>query len=84
MEALIPAPADCEVRSVIKFLNAQSIVLIEIHRQLNAERYCETLLKLRRAIQNKRRGMLSAGIVFLHDNTRSHSKSPAGVQLGGV
>jgi hypothetical protein len=25
MEALIPAPADCEVRSVIKFLNAQSI-----------------------------------------------------------
>ena len=25
MEALIPVPADCEVRSVIKFLNAQSI-----------------------------------------------------------
>ena len=25
LEALIPAPADCEVRSVIKFLNAQSI-----------------------------------------------------------
>ena len=34
MEALIPAPADCEVRSVIKFLNAQSMALIEIHRQL--------------------------------------------------
>lgn len=34
MEALIPAPADCEVRSVIKFLNAQSIVPIEIHHQL--------------------------------------------------
>ena len=31
MEALIPAPADCEVRSLIKFLNAQSIAPIEIH-----------------------------------------------------
>ena len=30
MDALIPAPADCEVRSVIKFLNAQSIAPIEI------------------------------------------------------
>jgi hypothetical protein len=53
MEApLIPAPADCEVRSVTKFLNA--------------------LQKLRRAIHNKRRGMLSAGTVFLHDNARPH------------
>ena len=34
MEALNPTPADCEVRSVIKFLNAQSIAPIEIHRQL--------------------------------------------------
>ena len=29
-----PAPADCEVRSVIKFLNAHSIAPIEVHRQL--------------------------------------------------
>ena len=34
MEALIPAPADSEVRSMIKFLNAESIAPIEIHRQL--------------------------------------------------
>ena len=34
MEALIPEPDDCEVRSVIKFLNAQSKAPIEIHRQL--------------------------------------------------
>ena len=31
MGALIPAPANCEVRSVMKFFNAQSIVLIKIH-----------------------------------------------------
>jgi transposase len=52
-ETLIPAPADCAVWSVIKFLKA--------------------LQELRRAIQNKRRGMLSAGIVFLHDNARPHT-----------
>ena len=34
MEVLIPVTADCEVRSVIKFLNAQSIAPIKIHRQL--------------------------------------------------
>ena len=33
-EALIPAPADCEMRSVIKILNEKSIAPIEIHRQL--------------------------------------------------
>ncbi|GFU69756.1 uncharacterized protein TNCV_1221441 [Trichonephila clavipes] len=34
MVALIPSPATCEVRLVIKFLNVQSIAPIEIHRQL--------------------------------------------------
>ena len=34
-EALIPAPADCEVQSVTKFLNAQSTAPIEIHRRLD-------------------------------------------------
>ncbi|KFM72676.1 Histone-lysine N-methyltransferase SETMAR, partial [Stegodyphus mimosarum] len=37
---------------------------------INAARYCETLTKLRCAIQNERRGMLSKGIVLLHDNAR--------------
>ena len=34
--------------------------------------YCETLKKLRHAIQNKRCGMLSATILLLHDNARPH------------
>ena len=42
-EALIPAPADYEVGSLIKFL------------------------------KNKRRGMLSADVVLLHDNSRPHT-----------
>ncbi|GBL85110.1 Histone-lysine N-methyltransferase SETMAR [Araneus ventricosus] len=40
---------------------------------INANRYCETLRKLRRAIQIRRRGRLSGGIVLLHDNTRPHT-----------
>ena len=31
MDALIPAPADCEIASTIKFLNAKSTAPIEIH-----------------------------------------------------
>ena len=34
MEALIPAPADCEVPSSIKFLKGQRLAPVEIHRQL--------------------------------------------------
>ncbi|KAJ4447089.1 hypothetical protein ANN_09078 [Periplaneta americana] len=41
--------------------------------KINANRYCETLRNLRRAIQNKRRGMLSRGVVLLHDNARPHT-----------
>jgi len=40
---------------------------------INSAVYCETLKRLRRAIQNKRRGMLSATILLLHDNAQPHS-----------
>ncbi|KAJ4432825.1 hypothetical protein ANN_21464 [Periplaneta americana] len=145
MNDVIDNPADCEVRSVIRFLNARHLKPAEIYRQLkevygdtvmnernvshntpetkrqsrqwhhpsspkkprkfkqtlstqnvmatvfwdrkdvllldfmpkgttiNANRYCETLRKLRRAIQNKRLGMLSRGVVLLHDNARPHT-----------
>lgn len=34
----------------------------------NADTYYETLKVIKRAIQNKIRGTLSSGILFLHDN----------------
>jgi histone-lysine N-methyltransferase SETMAR len=40
---------------------------------INATAYCDTFTQLQRAIQNKRRGMLSRGMCLLHDNTRPHS-----------
>jgi len=40
---------------------------------INFAVYCETLKKLRCAIQNKRRGMPSATFLLLHNNTQPHS-----------
>ncbi|GFU56247.1 histone-lysine N-methyltransferase SETMAR [Trichonephila clavipes] len=39
----------------------------------NSGAYCATLRKLRRALQNKQRGMLSKGVLLLHDNARPHT-----------
>ena len=58
------------------FWNRQGVLLVEFLPQgttINSAVYCETLKKMRCAIQNKRRRMLSATILLLHDNARSHS-----------
>ena len=58
------------------FWDRQDVLLVEFLPQgtiIISAVYCETLKKLRRAIQNKRRGMLSATILLLHDNARPHS-----------
>ena len=40
---------------------------------INADAYRATLRRLRKAIQNCRRGKLSRGIVLIHDNARPHT-----------
>jgi Transposase. len=58
------------------FLGRKGVLLVDFlpHGNIiNSLAYCETLKKLRCAIQNKRRGMLSNGIVLLHDNIHSHA-----------
>jgi len=41
---------------------------------INADAYCATLRRLlRQAIQNRRRGKLSRGIILIHDNARPHT-----------
>jgi len=58
------------------FWDRQGVLLVEFLPQgtaINSAVYCETLKKLRHAIQNKRRGMLCATILLLHDNARPHS-----------
>lgn len=58
------------------FWDRHGVLLVDFMQRgttINAEAYCQTLRKLRRAIQNKRRGMLTKGIVLLHDNARPHT-----------
>ncbi|KAJ4444846.1 cGMP-dependent protein kinase, isozyme 1 [Periplaneta americana] len=58
------------------FLDRKGVLLIEFlprDETINRETYCQTLKKLFRAIQNKRRGMLTDGVVLLHDNAWPHT-----------
>lgn len=58
------------------FWDRKGILLCEFMPRgttINADRYCETLKRLRRAIQNKRRGMLTKGVRFHQDNARPHT-----------
>ncbi|GBM70174.1 Mariner Mos1 transposase [Araneus ventricosus] len=57
------------------FWDCRGILLVDwIERgtTINATAYCETL-KSYGAIQNKRRGLLTSGIMFVHDNARPHT-----------
>lgn len=57
------------------FWDRQGVLLVDFLPRgdtIKAQTYCETLTRLRRAIQNKRRSKLSKGIVLLHDNARPH------------
>ncbi|GBL77715.1 Mariner Mos1 transposase [Araneus ventricosus] len=69
---------------VAVFWDAQGILLIEFMTRgttINSEVYCRTLKKLKRAIQNKSRGLLSSGVVLLHDNARPHTALRTGEVL---
>ncbi|GFW23747.1 histone-lysine N-methyltransferase SETMAR [Trichonephila clavipes] len=58
------------------FWDRQDILLLEFMppgTTINAAAYCQTLKRLRRAIQNKRRRMLSNGVHLLHDNAWPHT-----------
>jgi hypothetical protein len=61
---------------VIRFLQAEGQSAAEIHRRLcrvyGDNVMSETLNKLRKSIQNKWRGLLTNGVVLLHDKARPH------------
>lgn len=47
---------------------------MESETMFNADVYCQTLLhRLWKTAQNKRRGMLTSGVVLIHGNTQPHS-----------
>lgn len=58
------------------FCDRQRVLLVDFmprNTTINADAYCATLRRLRQAIQNRRRGKLSRGIVLIHDNARPHT-----------
>ncbi|GFX72220.1 histone-lysine N-methyltransferase SETMAR [Trichonephila clavipes] len=79
--ALSPPPKKFRaVKSAGKVLltvlfNVQGPLLVEFleHRKsINSDVYCSTLRRLRRSIKNKRPGLLTKGVVLIHDNARPH------------
>jgi hypothetical protein len=73
------------------FWDKMEVPMVEIIQQgttIKSEVYCGTLKKLRRAIQNKKHGMLTSGAVFLHDNAHPHTaartRAARAFQLGSV
>ena len=58
------------------FWDRKGILLVDFMPSgatINAPAYYDTLARLRRVIQIKRRGMLTRGVCLLHDNARPHS-----------
>ena len=58
------------------FWDRKGFLLVDFVPQgstINAGVYCDTLQKLHCAIQSKRRGMLSWGVVMIQDNTHPHT-----------
>ncbi|XP_063215963.1 histone-lysine N-methyltransferase SETMAR-like [Bacillus rossius redtenbacheri] len=58
------------------FWDHQGVLLVDFMEPgttINAAAYCATLRRLRQSIRNTRRGMLTSGVVLLHDNARPHS-----------
>jgi len=56
------------------FWDRKGVLLVDFLPQgstIIADVYCNTLKKLHRMIQNKQRGMLSWGVVMIHDNAHT-------------
>ncbi|GBO01504.1 hypothetical protein AVEN_265237-1 [Araneus ventricosus] len=51
------------------------IVYLERDHTVTADRYCDTLARLREVIRLKRPGILNDGVILLNDNARSHTAS---------
>ena len=48
------------------------IEFLEHRKTINSDVYCETLRSLRKSIKSKRPGLLTEGVILLHDNARPH------------
>jgi hypothetical protein len=68
----------CQKADGTSFLgqDKKGVVMVEFMQQgttITSKMYCETLIKLSKAFQNKRRVMLIYGVMLLHDNAHPHT-----------
>jgi hypothetical protein len=58
------------------FWDHKGVLLVDFLTQgdkVNADRYCDTISRLREAIRRKRPGLMRRGVVLPHDNPRPHT-----------
>ncbi|GFO15493.1 histone-lysine N-methyltransferase SETMAR [Plakobranchus ocellatus] len=58
------------------FWDSRGLILVDILpkvESVNADRYCETLDRLRHTVRRKRRGLLRSRVVLQHDNATLHT-----------
>ncbi|GFO22957.1 histone-lysine N-methyltransferase SETMAR [Plakobranchus ocellatus] len=58
------------------FWDSRGMILLDIlpkGESFNADRYCETLDRLRHNVRRKRPGLLRSGVVLQHDNATPHT-----------
>ena len=77
-----PPPKKFKVQPSVKklmatvFWDAKGILLLDIlepGHTVNANRYCQTLDKLKEAVRRKRPGRLTSGVLLQHDNATPHT-----------
>jgi hypothetical protein len=77
MDTIIAAPASCKVRAVMRFLHTEGQSAAEILHRL-CRVYGDNITSDTWEVEsNKRRGMLTKGVVLLHDNARAHTAARA-------
>ncbi|UYV61584.1 hypothetical protein LAZ67_1005411 [Cordylochernes scorpioides] len=74
----IERPGRPSVTATPSTINAVENLILEDRKiswqRMNSDLYCDILVnKLKPGIRNKRRGKLSKGVLFLHDNARPHT-----------
>jgi len=69
------APSTSKVVATV-FWDMRGVLLVEFQehgRTVNASSYCSLLKRLKTAIRTKRKGLLTQGVIVLHDNARPHT-----------
>lgn len=68
------SPSAGQVMATV-FWDVKGVILLDFlyHGTINAAHYCDTLTKLRSAIQRKRPGLLSEGVMLLDENAKPHA-----------